>query len=158
MKILFISAFHTPFIQDDIELLEKHFIVKKRIEHGILAIVKIVFQSLTSHVIFCWFASVYAFVGVFLAKLFGLKSIVIVGGVDVAKDEELGYGIWLTPWKTRLVRYVFHHATHILVVDPSLKQKAIELAYYDGKKIYLTFQPDTTLVFGNQLEKKNRAS
>ncbi len=135
MKILFISAFHKSFIQDDIDVLEKHFTVRKNIGHGLPAIFKIIFNSLTADVVFCWFASIYAFFGVAFGRLMGLKSIVIVGGVDVANDKELGYGIWLNPWKARLVRYVFHHATHILVVDPSLQKKAIDLAGYDGRNI-----------------------
>jgi len=135
MKILLISAIHAPFIQDDIDVLKKHFAVQKQIGHGLIAIIKIFFRVFSTDVVFCWFASTYAFVGVAVANMLGLKSIVIVGGVDAAKDKELNYGIWLSPWKSRLVRYVFRNATRILVVDPFLKEQAIKLAEYDGKNI-----------------------
>ncbi|MBI4810390.1 MAG: glycosyltransferase family 4 protein [Ignavibacteriales bacterium] len=135
-KILFISALDAPFIRDDVELLQKHFIVQKQIGHGIFAVLKIILRILSSDIVYCWFASVYAFVGVFFSKFFGLKSIVIVGGVDAAKDKELDYGIWLNPWKAKLVRYVFHNADRILVVDPSLKEEAVRLAEYDGRNIH----------------------
>jgi glycosyltransferase involved in cell wall biosynthesis len=135
IKVLLVAAFNAPFIQDDCSTIDKHFILKKRIGHGITAIIKIVFSALTSDVVFCWFASVYAFVGVFVGNLLNLKTIVVVGGVDAAKDESLDYGIWLKPWKAKLARYVFKNATHILVVDTSLKDEAIRLAEYDGSNI-----------------------
>jgi len=135
MKILLISAIHAPFIQDDIDVLKKYFAVQKQIGHGLIAIIKIFFHVFSTDVVFCWFASTYAFVGVVVGKMLGLKSIVIVGGVDAAKDKALNYGIWLSPWKSLLVRYVFRNATRILVVDPFLKEQAINLAEYEGKNI-----------------------
>ena len=134
-KILLVSAIDAPFVQDDVGLLQKHFRLQKQIGHGFFAILKIFIHILTCDVVFCWFASVYAFVSVFLSKMFGIKSIVVVGGVDAAKDKELDYGIWLNPWKAKLVRYVFKNASKILVVDPSLKESAVQLAHYEGKNI-----------------------
>ncbi|MBI3765106.1 MAG: hypothetical protein HY277_01215, partial [Ignavibacteriales bacterium] len=115
--------------------MEKHFSVRKQIGHGIGAVLKIVMKAFTSEITFCWFASVYAFFGVMMSRMLDMKSVVIVGGVDAAKDFELDYGIWLTPWKAKLVRYVFHHADRILVVDPCLRDEAVRLAEYDGKNI-----------------------
>ncbi len=134
-KLLLISAIDAPFVQDDVEMLQKHFRLQKQIGHGLFAILKIFIHVLTCDVVFCWFASVYAFVSVFLSKIFGIKSIVVIGGVDDAKDKELDYGIWLNPWKAKLVRYVFKNASKILVVDPSLKESAVQLAEYEGKNI-----------------------
>lgn len=134
-SILFVSAFHTPFIQDDIDFLDRHYNVRKQIGHGLLAIIRIVIGVFQSDLVVCWFASVYAFVAVFIGNMIGVKSIVIVGGVDAAKDQDLNYGIWLSPWRARLVRYVFHNAACILVVDPCLKTEAMKLAEYDGKNI-----------------------
>lgn len=135
IKILLISAFNAPFIDDDIKTLDKHFVLRKQIGSGIFAVIKIIFKTLTADVIFCWFASVYAFFGVSVGKLLGLKTIVVVGGVDAAKDESIGYGIWLNPWKAKLAGYVFRNATYILVVDTSLKDEAMRLAEYDGRNI-----------------------
>jgi len=133
--ILFISAFDTPFIRDDIDLLEKHFIVRRQIGHGPGAILKIAGRAFRCDLVFCWFASVYAFFGVAIGKILGIKSVIVVGGVDVARDEELQYGIWLSPWRARLVRYALRTASRVLVVDPSLKDDAIRLAAYDGRNI-----------------------
>ncbi|MDI6766326.1 MAG: glycosyltransferase family 4 protein [Bacteroidota bacterium] len=135
MTILFISAFDAPFIRDDLETLKKHFIVNKQIDSGIWAAVKILFRVINVDVVFCWFASVYAFIGVALGKIFGIKSIIVIGGVDAAKDKHLRYGIWLSRWKSVLVRYAVCNVTYVLVGDYSLKQKLIDLAEYDGGNI-----------------------
>lgn len=135
IKILLVSAFHAPFIQDDIDVLEKHFRVQKRIGRGMLHLVKIVFSAISSDIILCWFASVYASIAVAVGNLFGVKSIIVIGGVDVAKERELGYGIWLNPWKAKLVRYALRHCARVLAVDPSLQQDAMRLAEYDGGNI-----------------------
>ena len=95
----------------------------------------IILNVFSSDVVFCWFASVYAFVGVFCSKITGAKSVIVVGGVDVAKEPELKYGIWLSPWKSVLVRYALRNATYVLVVDPGLKEDAIRLAQYEGRNI-----------------------
>jgi len=135
-SVLFVSAFRTPFIEDDLAFLEKHFQVRTVIGHGSMAMLRIILRLLYTDYLVCWFASVYAFVGVFTAKFLSVKSIVMIGGVDVAKDEALQYGVWLSPWRARLARYVLRNATAILAVDPSLKEKAKALASYDGVNIH----------------------
>lgn len=88
-----------------------------------------------SDVVFCWFASVYAFVAVAAARLLGVKAVVAIGGVDVAADRELNYGIWLSRWKGMLVGYALRHADRVLAVDPSLGEEAVLRARYDGANI-----------------------
>ena len=135
IDILFISAFSTTFINDDLEVLERHFNVRRQIGHGLFSVLRIVLGVLNSDIVFSWFASVYGSIGVAVGKFFGLKSAIVVGGLDVAKEKELGYGIWLSPWKSRLVRYALRKADRVLVVDPSLREDAVRLADYDGKNI-----------------------
>lgn len=115
--------------------MKKHFIVNKQIDSGIWAAVKILFRVINVDVVFCWFASVYAFIGVAVGEILGIKSIIVIGGVDAAKDEHLRYGIWLSRWKSILVRYAVCNATYILIGDYSLRQKLIDLAKYDGGNI-----------------------
>ena len=133
--ILFISAFRTTFIQDDIDYLEKHFRLRIFIGHGLTAAWKIMINVFRSDIVVCWFGSVYAFVGIFFGRMVGVKSVVMVGGVDAAKDEKLQYGIWLSSWRAKLVRYAIRHADKILVVDPSLGENLKRLAAYDGGNI-----------------------
>ncbi|HZY11059.1 MAG TPA: glycosyltransferase family 4 protein [Bacteroidota bacterium] len=135
--------------------MSKRYRVNKQIGHGVFNILKIVLKVFHSDLIFCWFASVYASIAVALGKFLGIKSIIVVGGVDVAKDKNLGYGIWLNPWKAKLVRYALHNADRVLVVDPSLGDDAISLAEYDGKNItYLPTGYDSS--FWKPLGEKER--
>jgi glycosyltransferase involved in cell wall biosynthesis len=136
--IAFISAFHAPFIQEDIDFLKKHFEVRVRIGRGFFSFLKIFWLVLRSDIVFCWFASVYASVAVMIGRCVGVKSFIVIGGVDVAKDDEIGYGIWRKPWKARMVRYALRKADRVLAVDPSLKADAIRLAEYDGQNIIYT--------------------
>lgn len=88
-----------------------------------------------SDITFSWFVSVYSSFLVLLTRLFKKKSILVLGGVDVAKEKDLSYGIWNSPWKSILVRYGLTHASAVLAVDDFLKQEAIRLARYNGSNI-----------------------
>jgi glycosyltransferase involved in cell wall biosynthesis len=135
VNILFVSSIDNPFVRDDLACLERHFTVRERIGHGILGALKVASGTVGSDVVFCWFASVYAFVAVAVGRLFGVRSVIVVGGVDVACEREIGYGIWLSPWRAPLVRYALRRADRVLVVDPGLKEDAMRLAEYDGLNI-----------------------
>ena len=71
-----------------------------------------------------------------VAGWLGLKSVIVLGGVDIAKDERLNYGIWLSGWKSKLVRYALRHASRVLVSDLSMKREAVRLAEYSGANIF----------------------
>lgn len=89
----------------------------------------------SADITFSWFASVYSSFLVLLAEAFGKKSVLILGGVDVAADKALNYGIWNSWWKSKIVRYGITHASAVLAVDEFLKSEAIRLAAYDGRNI-----------------------
>ncbi len=135
MKILFTSTQHTSFISQDLDLLRKHHAVDHLITRGIFAPFAILRRILDTDVTFTWFASTYSFVVVLLARLMNKPSVLVIGGVDVAKIPEMRYGIWLSPWKGLLVKYALRHASKVVAVDESLKEKAIALAGYAGSNI-----------------------
>ncbi len=134
-NILFTATFDTPFISTDLAILQKHFQVTPVPASGIAALKKY-FTLLRYHdITFSWFASVYSSILVWLAKRTKKKSIIILGGVDVAKIPELRYGIWNSWWKSKVVRYGIKNAGIVLAVDESLRQNAQQLAQYDGGNI-----------------------
>jgi glycosyltransferase involved in cell wall biosynthesis len=90
-----------------------------------------------STVTFSWFASVYSSLLVLLTKIYHKRSIIVLGGGDVAKIPELNYGIWNSKWKSLFVGYGIRNADLILAVDESLKNDAIDLAHYSGKNIHV---------------------
>jgi glycosyltransferase involved in cell wall biosynthesis len=134
-KILFTSSLTSTFIQEDIRLLQKHYDVTPLTTIGPVAFFSILTRIRSHDITFTWFASVYAFIVVFLGRLFGKNGIIVAGGADAAKLPEIPYGIWVSPWKTPLVRYAVRHAWRVLTVDPSLKTALAGLAGYDGNNI-----------------------
>lgn len=134
-RILFSCTVWPPFIEEDFRILSRHFLVEKLLAHGPEALVRIPGGVLRSHLTLSWFGSVYAGYTVFLAKLLGRRSVVIVGGVDASRDREINYGIWLSPWKSLFVRYAYRHADRVLVVDPFLGREVVRLAEYDGANV-----------------------
>lgn len=90
----------------------------------------------TSSLALIWFAGGHAAAAVLLSKLLRKRSIIIVGGFDVACIPEINYGRF-TQSRTRkaLTRYALQHADRVLVVDPSLKDDAIKNAGIDGHNI-----------------------
>ena len=135
LDIAVIAAFDAPYIRDDIRLLERKHTVRIQLGNGATAFLKTVWLALRSDVVFCWFASVYGSAAVLIAGLLGTRSILVIGGVDVAKDDALGYGLWRSGWKGKLAGAALRRAGRVLSVDPSLSDDARRLAAYPGKNI-----------------------
>lgn len=135
MRILFTTALDTSFIREDLKLLREHFEVEHFFTSGFLGALKIPFRVASSTVTFTWFASVYSGVVVFFARVFRNKSVIVIGGADVADYPEIGYGVWRSRWKRLFVRYAIRNADKVLVVDPYLQNEAMRLAGYDGENI-----------------------
>jgi glycosyltransferase involved in cell wall biosynthesis len=60
---------------------------------------------------------------------------VVVGGYEVAKVPEIGYGAMLNPKSARRVKYVLQNADTVLTVDDSLKMDAIKNVGVNGENI-----------------------
>ena len=143
IKILFIRPSKSSFIQRDLELLEEHFNVKvidpvirrKNLSGTFKTLCIMLAGILWADVTFSWFASLHAYCAVRLSRLFRKKSIVVVGGYEVAKVPEIGYGALLYPRSAHRVKYVLGNADRVLTVDDSLKRDAITNLGVTGKNI-----------------------
>lgn len=144
IKILFIRTLKSSFIQKDLELLRKQFDV--RVVDFVLSIrkkqkdtIKTMFDMfkgvIWADLTFSWFAGTHAFWAVILSKIFKKKSIVVVGGYEVAKVPEIGYGLMSNPKYAHRVKCILEKADRILTVDDSLKRDAIKNAGINGKNI-----------------------
>ncbi|MFA6540932.1 MAG: glycosyltransferase family 4 protein [Bacteroidota bacterium] len=134
-NILFTSTFITSFIRDDISLLSRTHTIVTVTTSGVKALASYLLLLATAEITFSWFASVYSSLLVLAGKLFRKKSILILGGVDVAKIPELHYGIWNSRWKSVIVGFGIRRANAVLAVDNSLRLDAMHLAHYDGRNI-----------------------
>jgi glycosyltransferase involved in cell wall biosynthesis len=135
IKIFFSSTINASFVNEDFSFLDKEYSVRKIIGKGIFHLFKIIFAIPRCDLSFIWFASVYSAFNVFFSRLFGKKSVIVIGGVDVAKEPSINYGIWLNWWKAVLVGYAIRNADKILAVDPFLILEAKRLANYEGKNL-----------------------
>jgi len=135
VKLLVTSTFVTPFIADDLAILRKYHAVEHLLVRGSAALPRIVRGVRRNDAVYAWFASTYAAVAVASARSLGRPAVIAIGGADVAGMEEIGYGIWNSPWKSRLVGYALRNADRILAVDPFLKDEAARRARYDGGNI-----------------------
>jgi glycosyltransferase involved in cell wall biosynthesis len=133
--ILVTSSFDTPFIAQDITLLRRHYAVTHLISSGRYTSLAIAAAIRHADLVYSWFASTHAAAAVFLARRRGIPSMIALGGADVARFPDLGYGIWNSPWRSRLVTYALRNADRILAVDPYLKEQAALRARYDGRNI-----------------------
>lgn len=101
-KILFIQLTASSFIRKDEELLKKHFDVQVfcfKHRKGIRIIPELFRQLIfllknlpEAKLVYVWFADFHAVLPVLTAKLFGKKSVIVIGGVDAAYDPVLKYG------------------------------------------------------------------
>jgi glycosyltransferase involved in cell wall biosynthesis len=133
--ILFTSTFFSSFIDNDLRLLRRKFDVTAITAHGVRTILRYRQVVKTVDVTFSWFASVHSSILIFLARRNDKKSILVLGGGDVAKERTYNYGAWNSWWRSIFVRYAIMHASAVLCVDEFLKTEAIRLARYPGNNI-----------------------
>jgi glycosyltransferase involved in cell wall biosynthesis len=154
-NILFLSTFDTSFIRQDVELLSRRYHVRRVTGRGVPHIWRILTGVFAADVVYCWFASVYSGIAVAVGRFLGKKTIVVVGGVDVASEPEYSYGIWLSRWRSIFVRYALRHADLVLPVDDALAEEAKRLAEYPGKNI-VTVTVGCDSMFWKPLGEKER--
>jgi glycosyltransferase involved in cell wall biosynthesis len=135
VTLLFTSSLETPFILEDLQLLRRHYDVSHLVTRSFDAPFRILREMPDVDLTFSWFASVYTAAVVWIAGMFGRKSIVVVGGADVTRVDDAGYGQWASPWRGLCAGYTLRRAWRVLAVDESLRQEAIRRADYGGENI-----------------------
>ena len=160
-KLLFISAYNSSFVRNDLEILRKHYIVKvpdlvgkkKSLYDIFYSFFSILWGVLRSDIVFCWFAELPAFIATFFSRLFHKKCIVVVGGYEVANVPEIGYGGMLDPKNVKKVRYILKNADLTLAVSRSNLNEIKE--NFHTKRTELIYNGVRTDSFYPQGEKKN---
>lgn len=145
INILFIYTTKASFVERDLQLLIKEFNVKevefpiskdlKTILKTPLKLVKMARYIFWADLTFSWFADIHSFFTVLLSKLTRRKSIVVVGGYEVARIPELQYGALINPFSCLIVKFIFKNADKVLTVDDGLKKDAINNIGVDGENI-----------------------
>jgi len=123
IRVGFVASADSTFVQRDRSILQEAFRVRNIEWNGKRSIPHLAWAVLRSDVTFAWFALDHAYGACRLAELFGRKSIVVVGGVDVARVPELAYGAHLEPRMAYRSRYALAHSDRVLVVHDSLREE-----------------------------------
>jgi len=123
LRVALIYSADSTFVQRDRSILGEAFDVRDVHWKGKRSIPKLARAVLRSDVTFSWFALDHAYGACRLARLFGKRGVVVVGGVDAAKRADLNYGVHLDPRMGPRSRYALAHTDRVLVVDDSLREE-----------------------------------
>ena len=162
IKILFIRWNTAPFVQNDLCILKKHFDIqiidfyasKTKIFENIGAFLKLFRTIIWADLTFTWFVNIHAFAAVFLSKLFGKKSVVVVGGYEVANIPELKYGYMLNPIHSCMVKHILENANTILAVS-EFNEKEIQRCITKPKNAKLLYHGVDCNKFTPDVEKED---
>ncbi len=127
------------FLKRDVEILKNHFDIRTAPgfsrKRPITSALKILKGTLWADLTFSQFAGTHAFLAVLFSKILRRKSVVIVGGYEVARLPEIGYGSMSQPIYAYIVKFVLKYADKALAVAESLKEDAISNAGVSGNNI-----------------------
>ncbi len=147
-KILLVTQNLDDMILDDLEILKKHYdtdyILFKNGFEVIQKFPELIRKIRKSDLCFIWFATYYAFFTTAIAKLLGKPSALVVGGYDVVKVPEIGYGLPMNPIKRLFPIFSLQWADSILPFSNDSKEQMLENFDVESDKIktiYLGVNP-----------------
>ena len=143
VKILFVHASFSSFVLRDLEILKRNFDVSEiivpdnafayggtkfsrilsRMAKGFFFL-KLITEILRSDLVYSWWANINSFYLVLLCKIVRRKSIIVVGGYEVAYVPEIRYGGLLSPMSRIRMRFILLNASRVLVVSKSSRNEA----------------------------------
>jgi len=130
IRVLFVYHQLSSFVRCDLEILKRHFDVKElRIPtfRNPFNILKLLLWIARVDLVYTWFARSNAFFAVLFSELFGKKTLVVIGGYDVAYVPEVGYGSLLSPLERVKVKFVLRHASMVLPVSKSTAREMLRV-------------------------------
>ena len=139
IKVFFISNAKGEFITRDIRLLEKHFQVKTLHFKGLRSLhqslIRIIRGVKWADVTFSGFADTHALITTHYSRKYRRRSIVRIGGYEVANIKEFKYGLNRSFIYPKIVRRIFKNTDIVITVSSHLKEEAISNLDVDPGKI-----------------------
>ena len=159
IKILYICFNLSSFVRRDLDILNKHFEVRFLKYNGIKSVILFLYSLLKeirkADVVFSRFASTHAFLAVLFSKIFRKKSIVVIGGFDIANIPEINYG-FAKSWITKaMLKFTLNYADKVLPVAEALKQDAIKNLGVRGDNFHVVHNGYETEKWKPSGEKEN---
>lgn len=134
IRILFLYRTLRTFVKNDLEILSRHFDIRSIHYRGPIwlpiILPKIFIYTFWANVTFSWFANFHAFFATLFARILGKKSIVVVGGYDVANEKGIKYGFAISPFFSWLPKYVIRYANHVIPFS-HFAERELRLIYED---------------------------
>ncbi len=134
--ILFVSSYSAAFVLRDIALLQKHYKVlvanfvgiKKTIRDTLYTIVTLWKNFRKADLAFIWFADFRALATIILGKIFAKRTILVIGGYEVACEADISYGGAFAKSTKRKISWIIQHADVIISVSKT-SQKELQDNY-----------------------------
>lgn len=136
-KIFLVAPSPSTFTQRDLEALRWEYQVREVIisnyqgRNGLKRSLLITFEILRgvlwADLTYSWFAHNHSYLAVTLANLLGKRTIVVIGGYEVAREPEIGYGALPNPKLAKRVNYIIRNADHILAVSEFNRREILKL-------------------------------
>lgn len=126
--------------QFDIKILRKHYDVST-IHVSPKNMIRTFFDFGTKapkcDILYVWFAGFQAVLAAIFAKLFHKKMVLLVGGYDAAESRKIGYGAFLTWYRSAMAHFSYRNAT--LVLSVSMHTLRSVLRHDSPKKLMLLY-------------------
>lgn len=135
-RILFIHNSLTEFVRLDLEALRKHYDVTEHYEKSLYINPAALWREVREHdLVFGWFASWHTFLPLLMASIKHKPSVLIVGGYDVAKMPEIGYGHQRGGLKRWVSRRTMRFASRLITNSVYSRDEAIKNAAVPREQI-----------------------
>ena len=139
-RILFIHNALTEFVRLDLEELRKHYEVTEHYEKSRYINPATLWKQVQEHdLVFGWFASWHTFLPLLMASITHKPSVLIVGGYDVAKMPEIGYGHQRGGLKKWVSRRTMRFANRLTTISLYSRDEAIRNAAIPKDQVSATY-------------------
>ena len=139
-RILFIHNALTEFVRLDLEELRKHYEVTEHYEKSRYINPATLWKQVQEHdLVFGWFASWHTFLPLLMASITHKPSVLIVGGYDVAKMPEIGYGHQRGGLKKWVSRRTMRFANRLTTISLYSRDEAIRNAAIPKEQVSATY-------------------
>lgn len=138
-KILLVAQNLDDMVLDDSIILKKYYdvdiLIIKNSQEMIAKLRMLAHKIRNADLCFIWFATSYAFFAIILAKLFGKPTAIVVGGYDVVKVPEIGYGLAMHPIKRIFPIFSLQWADAVLPFSKNSEEQMLKNFDVDKDKV-----------------------
>ncbi|MBN2281471.1 MAG: glycosyltransferase family 4 protein [Candidatus Marinimicrobia bacterium] len=165
-KILLICNSFSTFIKTDFKILSEfgevlkfQYNPSKFLKTNIVNQIKLLHFLISTlsgcHLIYIWFADYHSFLPVLFGRIFRKKTILVLGGYDVASLPEIKYGSFNTRVRALLTKYSISSADINLCVSENIQQDALARVPRAKTQVLHTGYSDILFTPGNR-QRRNR--